>query len=78
MIAGLLDGLTLEEAVRDERLFFQDYYSVLADEIAPQVLRSWSSGSCLASVCFVLSFNSCLTSTSKQKVCFSTVPESSI
>jgi hypothetical protein len=38
VITGLLDGLTLEEAVKEGRLFFQDYHSILADDLAPQVL----------------------------------------
>ncbi|KAK9915325.1 hypothetical protein WJX75_007630 [Coccomyxa subellipsoidea] len=36
-LKGLLDGLTLKEAVSEGRLFWQDYYSVLADQIAPRV-----------------------------------------
>ena len=47
VITGLLDGLTLEKAVEHGRLFFQDYHSVLADDIAPQVLFT---GPCLSSV----------------------------
>jgi hypothetical protein len=48
---ALLDGLTLKEAVNQERLFFQDYHSVLADDIAPQVLFT---GPCLSSVIWLL------------------------
>ena len=47
IITGLLDGLTLEKAVTHKRLFFQDYHSVLADDIAPKVLLT---GPCLSIV----------------------------
>ena len=74
MITGLLDGLTLEEAVTQGRLFFQDYHSVLADDIAPQVL---SAAPCLSSVIWLLCCYSVLysilhfmlNSTRKQGVC---------
>ena len=32
-----MDGLTLEEAVAEGRLFWQNYYTVLADQVAPKV-----------------------------------------
>ncbi|EIE19399.1 Lipoxigenase, partial [Coccomyxa subellipsoidea C-169] len=36
-VTGLLDGLTLEEAAAEGRLFWQNYYDVLADQVAPKV-----------------------------------------
>ena len=35
--AGLMGGLTLEEAVDQKRLFWQDYHTVIAKDIAPRV-----------------------------------------
>lgn len=36
-VAGLLDGLTLQQAIGNGKLFYQDYHTVLADDIVPQV-----------------------------------------
>ena len=36
-VAGLLGGLTLEQAVDQKRLFWQDYHTVIAKDIAPKV-----------------------------------------
>lgn len=34
---GLLNGLTLDEAAAEQCLFWQDYHTVLVDQIAPKV-----------------------------------------
>ena len=39
-VAGLLGGLTLKQAVDQKRLFWQDYNTVLANDIAPRVSDS--------------------------------------
>ena len=36
-MAGLLGGLTLEQAVDEKRVFWQDYHTVIAKDIAPRV-----------------------------------------
>ncbi|CAL8468388.1 g7928 [Coccomyxa elongata] len=36
-LKGLLNGLTLEEAAAEQCLFWQDYHTVLVDQIAPRV-----------------------------------------
>ena len=35
-LAGLLGGMTLEDAMRKGTLFYQDYYTVLGSEIVPK------------------------------------------
>ena len=37
LATGLLGGLTLQDAISQRTLFYQDYYTVLGKEIAPQV-----------------------------------------
>ena len=37
LATGLLGGMTLQDAISQRTLFYQDYYTVLGEEIAPQV-----------------------------------------
>ena len=37
LATGLLGGMTLQDAISQRTLFYQDYYTVLGEGIAPQV-----------------------------------------
>ena len=39
VFAGLLRGQTIEQLVKDGKVFFQDYHTVLATDIAPKVYQ---------------------------------------
>ena len=50
-LTGLLDGMTLRQAIKKKTLYYQDYHTVLADAIVPQVshpLSHLAGRSCLA------------------------------
>ena len=43
VFAGILRGRTIEQLVKDGKVFFQDYHTVLATDIAPKVNNIVSS-----------------------------------